>query len=124
LAGVDLSGSTVDVGEPFWRKKVVEVLGFLLKIVPQNVGDVFIDAPKASFRRAELSLLVELIIKLNLVHISSSLLRCILTRLRALVTFICPFMHFMTIDSSGALAATQEHIGAHIDMTIRRMADV
>ncbi|MBI3837981.1 MAG: thioesterase family protein [Planctomycetia bacterium] len=32
------------------------------------------------------------------------------------------FMHFMTIDSSGALAATQEHVGAHIDMKIRRMA--
>jgi acyl-CoA thioester hydrolase len=32
------------------------------------------------------------------------------------------FMHFMTIDETGALAATQEHIGAHIDMRIRRMA--
>ncbi len=32
------------------------------------------------------------------------------------------FMHFMTIDESGALAATQEHVGAHIDMRIRRMA--
>lgn len=31
------------------------------------------------------------------------------------------FMHFMTIDETGALAATQEHIGAHIDMRIRRM---
>ena len=28
------------------------------------------------------------------------------------------FMHFMTIDETGALAATQEHIGAHIDMRI------
>lgn len=32
------------------------------------------------------------------------------------------FMHFMTIDESGALAAIQEHVGAHIDMRIRRMA--
>ena len=32
------------------------------------------------------------------------------------------FMHFMTIDESGALASTQEHVGAHIDMRIRRMA--
>jgi acyl-CoA thioester hydrolase len=32
------------------------------------------------------------------------------------------FMHFMTIDETGALAATQEHIGAHIDMRLRRMA--
>lgn len=32
------------------------------------------------------------------------------------------FMHFMTIDQTGALAATQEHIGAHIDMRSRRMA--
>jgi acyl-CoA thioester hydrolase len=32
------------------------------------------------------------------------------------------FMHFMTIDETRALAATQEHIGAHIDMRIRRMA--
>jgi len=32
------------------------------------------------------------------------------------------FMHFMTIDETGALAAIQEHIGAHIDMKIRRMA--
>ncbi len=32
------------------------------------------------------------------------------------------FMHFMTIDESGALAATQEHVGAHIDMRIRRQA--
>jgi hypothetical protein len=31
-------------------------------------------------------------------------------------------MHFMTVDETGALAATQEHIGAHIDMRIRRMA--
>jgi acyl-CoA thioester hydrolase len=31
------------------------------------------------------------------------------------------FMHFMTIDESEALAATQEHIGAHIDMRVRRM---
>ena len=31
------------------------------------------------------------------------------------------FMHFMTIDESGALAATQEHVGAHIDMRVRRM---
>ncbi len=32
------------------------------------------------------------------------------------------FMHFMTIDETEALAATQEHVGAHIDMRIRRMA--
>lgn len=32
------------------------------------------------------------------------------------------FMHFMTIDETGALAATQEHVGAHIDMRVRRMA--
>jgi acyl-CoA thioester hydrolase len=32
------------------------------------------------------------------------------------------FMHFMSNDSTGALAAVQEHIGAHIDMRIRRMA--
>ena len=32
------------------------------------------------------------------------------------------FMHFMTIDESGALSATQEHVGAHIDMRTRRMA--
>jgi acyl-CoA thioester hydrolase len=32
------------------------------------------------------------------------------------------FMHFMTIDESGKLAAIQEHVGAHIDMTQRRMA--
>ena len=32
------------------------------------------------------------------------------------------FMHFMTIDETGALAAIQEHVGAHIDMRIRRMA--
>jgi acyl-CoA thioesterase FadM len=32
------------------------------------------------------------------------------------------FMHFMSIDGTGALAATQEHIGAHIDMRVRRMA--
>jgi acyl-CoA thioester hydrolase len=32
------------------------------------------------------------------------------------------FMHFMTIDESQALAAVQEHIGAHIDMRTRRMA--
>lgn len=31
------------------------------------------------------------------------------------------FMHFMTIDESGALAATQENVSAHIDMRIRRM---
>ena len=30
------------------------------------------------------------------------------------------FMHFMTIDESGLLAAMQEHVGAHIDMSIRR----
>jgi len=75
LAGVDLGGSTVDVGEPFWRKEAVEVLGFLVKIVPQNVGDVFIDAPKASCRRAELSLLVESVTKLNLLHISPRFFR-------------------------------------------------
>jgi acyl-CoA thioester hydrolase len=32
------------------------------------------------------------------------------------------FMHFMTIDETGALSAIQEHVGAHIDMRIRRMA--
>jgi acyl-CoA thioester hydrolase len=32
------------------------------------------------------------------------------------------FMHFMIIDDTGALAATQEHVGAHIDMRVRRMA--
>jgi len=32
------------------------------------------------------------------------------------------FMHFMTIDETGALAAIQEHVGAHIDMRARRMA--
>jgi acyl-CoA thioester hydrolase len=32
------------------------------------------------------------------------------------------FMHFMTIDETGALACIQEHIGAHIDLRIRRMA--
>ena len=32
------------------------------------------------------------------------------------------FMHFMTIDETGALAAIQEHVGAHIDMRVRRMA--
>ena len=32
------------------------------------------------------------------------------------------FMHFMTIDESGALASIQEHVGAHIDMRVRRQA--
>jgi acyl-CoA thioester hydrolase len=32
------------------------------------------------------------------------------------------FMHFMAIDETGALSATQEHVGAHIDMSTRRMA--
>jgi acyl-CoA thioester hydrolase len=32
------------------------------------------------------------------------------------------FMHFMTIDETGSLAATQEHVGAHIDMRTRRMS--
>jgi acyl-CoA thioesterase FadM len=32
------------------------------------------------------------------------------------------FMHFMTIDETGAMAATQEHVAAHIDMRVRRMA--
>ncbi|MGD9720996.1 MAG: thioesterase family protein [Pirellulales bacterium] len=32
------------------------------------------------------------------------------------------FMHFMTIDETGALASFQEHVAAHIDMHERRMA--
>jgi acyl-CoA thioester hydrolase len=32
------------------------------------------------------------------------------------------FMHFMTIDESGLIAAYQEHVAGHIDMRIRRMA--
>ena len=34
------------------------------------------------------------------------------------------FMHFMTIDESGLLAAVQEHVGAHIDMNLRRMSPI
>ncbi len=34
------------------------------------------------------------------------------------------FMHFMTIDESGKLAAVQEHVAAHIDMRQRRMASM
>jgi acyl-CoA thioester hydrolase len=30
------------------------------------------------------------------------------------------FIHFMTVDETGALAATQENVSAHIDMRIRR----
>ena len=30
LAGVDLSGGSINVGESFGRKEVIEVLGFLL----------------------------------------------------------------------------------------------
>jgi acyl-CoA thioester hydrolase len=30
------------------------------------------------------------------------------------------FIHFMSLDETGALAATQENISAHIDMNIRR----
>jgi acyl-CoA thioesterase FadM len=32
------------------------------------------------------------------------------------------YMHFMTIDETGALAATCEQISAHMDMSIRRMS--
>jgi acyl-CoA thioester hydrolase len=32
------------------------------------------------------------------------------------------FMHFMMIDESSSLAATCEFVGAHIDMTARRMS--
>jgi acyl-CoA thioester hydrolase len=32
------------------------------------------------------------------------------------------YMHFMTIDETGAMAATAEQISAHMDMTARRMA--
>jgi acyl-CoA thioester hydrolase len=32
------------------------------------------------------------------------------------------FMHFMTIDETGAVTSTQEHVAAHIDMRVRRMA--
>ena len=32
------------------------------------------------------------------------------------------YIHFMTIDETGALAATAEHITAHVDLTARRMA--
>lgn len=31
------------------------------------------------------------------------------------------FLHFMIIDDSGALAAIQENVSAHIDMQVRRM---
>jgi len=34
------------------------------------------------------------------------------------------FMHFMSIDESGKLAAVQEHVGAHIDMATRRMSSI
>jgi acyl-CoA thioester hydrolase len=32
------------------------------------------------------------------------------------------YMHFMTIDETGALAATAEQISGHMDMTLRRMS--
>ncbi|REK06741.1 MAG: hypothetical protein DWQ37_22085 [Planctomycetota bacterium] len=34
------------------------------------------------------------------------------------------FMHFMTVDETGKLAATQENIAAHIDMDTRRMSPI
>lgn len=34
------------------------------------------------------------------------------------------FMHFMTIDETGLVASTQEHVAAHIDMNERRMAPI
>ena len=32
------------------------------------------------------------------------------------------YIHFMTVDETGTLAATAEHISAHIDMRTRRMS--
>jgi hypothetical protein len=68
LAGVDLSSGLIDVGESFRRKEVIEVFGFLAKVVLQHVGDVFVNGFEAGGRRAALSLLIELIIQLNFVH--------------------------------------------------------
>jgi len=68
LAGVDLGGGPIDMGESFGRKKVIEVLSFFVKIMLQHFGDVFVDRCEASSRCAALSLLIELIIQLNLVH--------------------------------------------------------
>jgi len=68
LAGVDLGGGPIDVGESFGRKEVIEVLGFLVRVVLQHVGDVFVNGYEARGRRATLGLLIELIIQLNSVH--------------------------------------------------------
>jgi acyl-CoA thioester hydrolase len=34
------------------------------------------------------------------------------------------YIHFMTIDETGALASTAEHVSAHIDMHVRRMSPI
>jgi len=66
-AGVDLSGGPINVGKSLGRKEVVKVFG-VRKVMLQNIRDVLVNAAEAGLGRSTLGLLVELIIKLNLVH--------------------------------------------------------
>ena len=68
LAGVDLGSGAIDVGKSSGRKEVVEVFGFLVQVVLQHVGDVFVNSYEPKCRRATLGFLIELIIQLNLMH--------------------------------------------------------
>jgi hypothetical protein len=70
-ASIDLSVGTIDVSKAFGREKAVEVFCFR-KGVSQPIGDVFVDAAKTAFRRAALRLLIEQVVKLNLMHNSLS----------------------------------------------------
>ena len=55
LAGVDLGSGPIDVGKSFGRKEVIEVFGFLVQVVLQHVGDVFVNGYEASGQRATLA---------------------------------------------------------------------
>jgi hypothetical protein len=67
LPGIDLSGGTIDMGKSRRRKELVEVFSFI-ELLLQDVGDVFVNVAEAGLRRPALDLLVELVVKLNLMH--------------------------------------------------------
>jgi hypothetical protein len=68
FARVNLSRCSIDMSQPLGCKEVVKILGWFLKVMLQNVGDVFVNATEAGLCRSTLGVLVELIIEIDLMH--------------------------------------------------------
>jgi len=68
FASPDVGEGLIDLSKPLGSEEVVQVFDLFREIVPENVGNIIVDAAEPGFRGAALGFPIKLVVEVDLVH--------------------------------------------------------